>query len=79
MVQTTLNRAVWQSWLDRQPADKRQTYEEWGAAKVRQMCPLGRWQTPEDIAALATFLASDRASNITGQTMNIDGGWVMHS
>jgi NAD(P)-dependent dehydrogenase (short-subunit alcohol dehydrogenase family) len=79
MVQTTLNRAVWQSWCDRQPADKRQTYEEWGAAKVRQMCPLGRWQTPEDIAALATFLASDRASNITGQTMNIDGGWVMHS
>jgi len=79
MVQTTLNRAVWQSWIDSQPADKRQTYEEWGAAKVRQMCPLGRWQTPEDIAALATFLASDRAANITGQTMNIDGGWVMHS
>ena len=42
------------------------------------MCPLGRWQTPEDIAALAVFLASDRAANITGQTMNVDGGWVMH-
>lgn len=78
MVQTPLNRAVWQSWLDRQPAEKQQTYDEWGAAKVKQMCPLGLWQTPEDIAALATFLASDRAQNITGQTMNIDGGWVMH-
>jgi NAD(P)-dependent dehydrogenase (short-subunit alcohol dehydrogenase family) len=79
MVQTALNRGVWQSWLDRQPADKRLTYEEWGAAKVKQMCPLGRWQTPEEIAAMATFLASDRAANITGQTLNVDGGWVMHS
>lgn len=78
MVQTPLNRAVWQSWNDRQPPDKQQTYDDWGLAKVKQMCPLGRWQTPQDIAALATFLASDRAQNITGQTMNIDGGWVMH-
>jgi 2-hydroxycyclohexanecarboxyl-CoA dehydrogenase len=78
MVQTPLNRAVWQSWNDRQPADKQQTYDEWAGSKVKQMCPLGKWQTPEDIAALAVFLASDRAGNITGQTMNVDGGWVMH-
>jgi len=78
MVQTPLNRGVWQSWSNRQPADKQQTYDEWGAAKVKQMCPLNRWQTPEDIAALVIFLASDRAANITGQTMNVDGGWVMH-
>jgi 2-hydroxycyclohexanecarboxyl-CoA dehydrogenase len=79
MVQTPLNRAVWQSWNDRQPADKQQTYDQWAGSKVKQMCPLGKWQTPEDIAALAVFLASDRAGNITGQTMNVDGGWVMHS
>jgi NAD(P)-dependent dehydrogenase (short-subunit alcohol dehydrogenase family) len=78
MVQTPLNRGVWQSWNDKQPADKRQTYDEWGMAKVKQMCPLGQWQTPEQIAALAVFLASDHAASITGQTMNIDGGWVMH-
>jgi NAD(P)-dependent dehydrogenase (short-subunit alcohol dehydrogenase family) len=78
MVQTPLNRSVWQAFSDRQPADKQQTYDEWAGAKVKQMCPLGRWQTPEDIAALAVFLASDRANNITGQTMNVDGGWVMH-
>jgi NAD(P)-dependent dehydrogenase (short-subunit alcohol dehydrogenase family) len=78
MVQTPLNRGVWQAWNDRQPADKQQTYDEWGAAKVKQMCPLNRWQTPADIAALTLFLASDRAVNITGQTMNVDGGWVMH-
>jgi NAD(P)-dependent dehydrogenase (short-subunit alcohol dehydrogenase family) len=78
MVQTPLNRGVWQSWNDRQPVEKQLTYDEWGIAKVRQMCPLGCWQTPEQIASLAVFLASDRAASITGQTMNVDGGWVMH-
>ncbi len=78
MVQTPLNRSVWQAWNDRQPLDKQQTYDQWAGAKVKQMCPLGRWQTPEDIAALAVFLASERSANITGQTMNVDGGWVMH-
>jgi NAD(P)-dependent dehydrogenase (short-subunit alcohol dehydrogenase family) len=78
MVQTPLNRGVWQSWNDKQPADKKQTYDEWGDAKVRQMCPLGQWQTPEQIASLAVYLASSRAATITGQTLNVDGGWVMH-
>ena len=78
MVQTPLNRGVWQAWYDQQPPQRRQPYEEWAGSKVKQMCPLGRWQTPEDIAALAVFLASDRAASITGQTMNVDGGWVMH-
>jgi NAD(P)-dependent dehydrogenase (short-subunit alcohol dehydrogenase family) len=40
--------------------------------------PLGRWQTPEDVAAMAVFLASARAMNVTGQTVNVDGGFVMH-
>jgi NAD(P)-dependent dehydrogenase (short-subunit alcohol dehydrogenase family) len=78
MVQTPLNRGVWQSWNEKQPADKQLTYDEWGMAKVRQMCPLGQWQTPEQIAAMIVFLSSDRATTITGQTINIDGGWVMH-
>src|SRR5436190_463293 len=78
MVQTPLNRGVWKSWNDKKPADKQLTYEQWGDAKVRQMCPLGQWQTPEQIASLAVYLASDRAASITGQTLNIDGGWVMH-
>ena len=42
------------------------------------MTPLGRWQTPEDVAAMAVFLASRRAQNVTGQTVNVDGGFVMH-
>ncbi len=42
-----------------------------------QVMPLGRAQTPEDIGALATFLASEDAKNITGQTIQCDGGQVM--
>jgi len=78
MVQTPLNRGVWQSWNDKQPVDKQLSYDEWGLAKVRQMCPLGCWQTPEQIASYIVFLSSDRAATVTGQTINIDGGWVMH-
>ncbi|WP_198670692.1 SDR family NAD(P)-dependent oxidoreductase [Oceanicella sp. SM1341] len=33
---------------------------------------------PEDIANALLFLASDAAGFITGQTLNVDGGWVMH-
>ena len=77
MVQTPLNKSVWQAWHDQQPQAARLSYEDWAGSKVKAVCPLGRWQTPEDIAALAVFLASERAKNITGQTMNVDGGWVM--
>jgi NAD(P)-dependent dehydrogenase (short-subunit alcohol dehydrogenase family) len=78
MVKTTVNRAVWQSWHDQQPVEKQMPYERWADEKVRRVVPLQRWQQPEDIAAMAVFLASARAHNITGQTINIDGGFVMH-
>ena len=39
--------------------------------------PLGRLGAPQDIAGLVTFLASDAASYITGQTFVVDGGMVM--
>jgi NAD(P)-dependent dehydrogenase (short-subunit alcohol dehydrogenase family) len=38
--------------------------------------PLGRPNTPHDIAALAVFLASAGARNITGQSFNVDGGII---
>jgi NAD(P)-dependent dehydrogenase (short-subunit alcohol dehydrogenase family) len=79
MIKTPLNRSVWQAWHDMQPEDKQQSYDEWAEEKIRRVSPLGRWQTPEDIAAVAVFLASPNAENITGQTINVDGGQVMHS
>ena len=41
--------------------------------------PLNRWGKPEEIAALAVFLASDEAAYITGSTYFIDGGMLRQS
>lgn len=41
---------------------------------MKDLTPLGREQCPEDIGNLAAFLASDYSKNITGQTINVDGG-----
>jgi NAD(P)-dependent dehydrogenase (short-subunit alcohol dehydrogenase family) len=79
MVQTALNRSVWAAWNARQPKAERQTYEAWTAEKIERVIPLNRWQEAEDVASMAVFLASKKAKNITGQTLNVDGGWVMHS
>ena len=78
MVQTPLNRGVYEAWAREQPESERSTYEDWAGEKIKKLIPLNRWQQPEDIAAMAVFLASNRARNITGQTINVDGGWVMH-
>jgi NAD(P)-dependent dehydrogenase (short-subunit alcohol dehydrogenase family) len=49
--------------------------EEMQAEQERGI-PIGRANTPEDIAAMAVFLASPGARNITGQSYNVDGGLV---
>jgi NAD(P)-dependent dehydrogenase (short-subunit alcohol dehydrogenase family) len=43
----------------------------------RTQVKLGRFGTPEDFGELVAFLASDAASYITGQTINLDGGLQM--
>jgi 2-hydroxycyclohexanecarboxyl-CoA dehydrogenase len=78
MVQTPPNRSVWQAWYDQTPAAVRLGYEEWADRKIKAVVPLGRWQTPEDVAAMIVFLSSERAGQVTGQTINVDGGFVMH-
>jgi NAD(P)-dependent dehydrogenase (short-subunit alcohol dehydrogenase family) len=78
MVKTSLNRAVWEAWWRQQAPDARRSYNDWGTEKVKTVAPLGRWQQPEDIADMVVFLSSPKACQITGQTVNVDGGQVMH-
>ncbi len=46
------------------------------SAQYANMSPLHRIGQPEDVAATVSFLASPSAGFITGQTMNVDGGWL---
>lgn len=43
-------------------------------AELKKMVPAGRFGRPEEVAALAAFLASDSAAYITGQVISINGG-----
>ncbi len=45
---------------------------------MEEKIPMGRLGTPEDVAQVAVFLASDAAAYITGQSINIVGGTIMH-
>jgi NAD(P)-dependent dehydrogenase (short-subunit alcohol dehydrogenase family) len=78
MVRTPLNRSVWQSWYNQADESERLDYEEWSQRKIQSTVPLQKWQTPEDIAHMIYFLSSDKGAHITGQTINVDGGYVMH-
>jgi len=78
MVQTPLNWSVWQAWHDQTPPAERLSYEEWAERKIRALVPLGKWQPPEALADMIVFLSSDRSAHVTGQTINVDGGFVMH-
>jgi NAD(P)-dependent dehydrogenase (short-subunit alcohol dehydrogenase family) len=79
MVRTSLNESVWAASQAHLPEAERQTYALWAEQKIRKLAPLGQWQMPEEYAAMACYLASPHARNITGQTLNVDGGQVMHS
>ncbi len=43
---------------------------------VTSEIPLGRFGNPEEFAAAVAFLASERASYITGVSLAVDGGWI---
>jgi 3-oxoacyl-[acyl-carrier protein] reductase len=48
--------------------------EAWQRRAVRESM-LGRWGEPEDIAAAAAWLVSPQAAFVTGQVINVNGGW----
>lgn len=59
------------------PVENEMMEELWGPEKLKersQTIPAGRLATPEEVASVALFLASDAASYITGQTLFLDGG-----
>jgi 3-oxoacyl-[acyl-carrier protein] reductase len=45
--------------------------------KILQAIPMKKYASPQDIASMVSFLCSEDASYITGQTFNVDGGLVM--
>ena len=67
---------------DRMEQLARQTSERTGAsmsdalARWEREIPIGRLAEPREFAALAAFLASERASYITGSSIAVDGGWI---
>lgn len=44
--------------------------------ELNQRQPIGRLGQPDEIAAMALYLASPEASFVTGSIMTIDGGWT---
>lgn len=46
-------------------------------ARLLGAIPVGRFGTPEDVAAAAVFLASPEAAYVTGQTLHVNGGMAM--
>jgi NAD(P)-dependent dehydrogenase (short-subunit alcohol dehydrogenase family) len=62
IVRTKLSEALWKDDEDR----------------VADITPLGRIGAPDDVAEAVAFLASDRASWITGEALVIDGGQLLN-
>ena len=68
--------ALLKSWVERTAKEQGISYEDRLLVTLKDMA-LKVVSTPEDVANLALFLASDMARTITGQSINVDAGNVM--
>jgi 3-oxoacyl-[acyl-carrier protein] reductase len=62
--------------LNRATAEREGIAAEEVQRRIESQIPMRRLGEPRELAALAAFLASERASYITGQSMAVDGGWI---
>src|SRR5437588_10387 len=61
------------------PMDERdQVSGDYSNADIERRTPAGRFGTAEEVAKVATFLATDDAAYITGSCVTVDGGWVAY-
>ena len=65
-----------QKQVDARAQQSGQTNEQAKVALVSEKQPMHEFSKPENIGALAVFLASDAAASITGSSYSIDGGWT---
>ena len=59
------------------PAYEGMTARQVFDAMIEERIPMKKEQTPEDVADTVAFFVSDDAKNITGQALNVDGGFFM--
>jgi NAD(P)-dependent dehydrogenase (short-subunit alcohol dehydrogenase family) len=69
--------AMWEHLLDGKSIQMNLPREEVWKRMVTNLIPMNRPQSEEDIANAAAFLCSEMARNITGQSLNVDGGQCM--
>jgi glucose 1-dehydrogenase len=61
------------------PINERTLHDPQKMAELARIIPLGEMGTPEDVAEVALFLASDRSRYVTGSTYYVDGGMVRYA
>jgi 3-oxoacyl-[acyl-carrier protein] reductase len=64
---------LWTNRADKMAAERKLTRED-VLAEFSKEIPMGRFAEPDEVAVLATWLASPRSSYVTGQAVNADGG-----
>jgi NAD(P)-dependent dehydrogenase (short-subunit alcohol dehydrogenase family) len=68
---------MWTKVATEQGALLGRSADDFTRARIKSV-PLGRMETPEDVANVIGFLASSKSAYMTGQALSVDGGLVMH-